>query len=66
MMLTRSCDARCEQELTKKITARIEQTMAARASQDGGGLKMVSSEFGADGKIKPLKATVLSKKSGRR
>merc|ERR1719198_1675800 len=47
--------------LTKKITARIEQTMAARASSDGGGLHIVSSDVGADGKIKPLKSAVLTK-----
>ena len=35
------------QALTKKITARIEQTMASRASTDGGGLHIVSSDGAA-------------------
>ena len=33
--------------------------MAARASNDGGGLHVVSSEAGADGKLKPLKVSPL-------
>ena len=34
----------------KKITQRIEQTMAARASNDGGGLQVLKAEAEADGK----------------
>lgn len=34
-------EERAQSALTKKITMRIEQTMAARAGTDGGGLKMV-------------------------
>ena len=58
-----------QNELTKKITARIEQTMAARASQDGGGLSMIqvdgdtSTDFGK--KLKPS-ASILAKKLGKK
>ena len=48
------------QELTKKIQQRIEQTMASRASTDGGGLQMVSADATAEG-LKPLKAGPLVK-----
>ena len=41
------------QELTKRIAQRIEQTMAARASTDGGGLNMLTTE-GAAGNTKPV------------
>ena len=60
---------RAQDELTKKITARIEQTMAARASQDGGGLSMIqvdgdtSTDFGK--KLKPS-ASILAKKLGKK
>ena len=45
--------------LTKKITARIEQTMAARAATDGGGLSVLKSD-GPEKMLKP-NASVLSK-----
>ena len=57
-------------ELTKKITARIEQTMAARASSDGGGLQMVKDQ-GTEGvhfgkkALKPS-ASVLAKRLGKK
>ena len=59
-----------QNELTKKITARIEQTMAARASQDGGGLSMVQAddagtEFGNGKRLKPS-ASILAKKLGKK
>ena len=40
----KQADDRAQKELTKKITARIESTMAARASTDGGGLKVLKAE----------------------
>ena len=40
---------RVRQALTKKIVQRIEQTMAARASTDSGGLQVVSAEGVHDG-----------------
>ena len=56
----KSSDYRANAELTKKITARIEQTMAARAATDGAGLHVVSSED--TGKYKPLRAPIGSKR----
>lgn len=58
-----------QMELTKKITQRIEQTMAARASSDGGGLHMVKRDdeqgvhFGKQ--LKPS-ASILAKKLGKK
>ena len=40
----KQADDRAQKELTKKITARIESTMAARASTDGGGLQVLKAE----------------------
>ena len=57
-------------ELTKKITARIEQTMAARASSDGSGLHMVKrdEEQGVHFGKQPIKpsASMLAKKLGKK
>ena len=46
----KQADDRAQKELTKKITARIEQTMAARASTDGGGLRVLKGDEGQSGK----------------
>ena len=53
--------------LTKKITTRIEQTMAARAATDGSGLSIVKDD--APAKMLKPNASVLSKtgvKPGKR
>ena len=52
---------RARNELTKRITARIEQTMAARASTDGGGLNIVNPE---EGEGKMLRANSLMPTNG--
>ena len=60
---------RAQNELTKKITARIEATMAARAASDGGGLAMLKADDNAATHFgKPLKpsASVLAKKLGKK
>lgn len=57
-------------ELTKKITARIEHTMAARAGSDGGGLKMVKrdDDQGVHFGKQPTKpsASILAKRLGKK
>ena len=40
----KQAEDRAQKELTKRITARIEQTMAGRANTDSGGLTMVKAE----------------------
>ena len=42
----KQAEERANSALTKKITQRIEQTMAARTGTDGGGLAMVKVEEG--------------------
>ena len=58
----KATEARVNDALTKKITARIEQTMASRAANDGGGLSILKD----DGPEKLLKkgASVLAKVGG--
>lgn len=54
-----SATAAAHSALTKQITLRIEQTMAARAATDGGGLSVLKSD-GPEKMLKP-NASVLSK-----
>ena len=58
----KQAEERSQRELTKKIAARIEQTMAARANTDGGGLRVLKADEG-DSSVKPLRpnASVLAK-----
>ena len=62
----KQAEERSQRELTKKIQARIEQTMASRASGDGG-LRVVKADEGGAG-AKPLRpgASVLAKLKGKR
>ena len=62
----KQAEERSQRELTKKIQARIEQTMASRAGADGG-LRVVKADV--DGaSAKPLRpgASVLAKLKGKR
>jgi len=53
---------RAHKELTKKITARIEQTMAARASTDSGGLAVVKVDESGTTKLLRTGSAVLASK----
>ena len=46
-------EERAQSALTKKIAARIEETMAARAGHDGGGLRVLKVD--ESGSVKPLR-----------
>ena len=54
-------EERAQKELTKRIAARIESTMAARASTDGGGLHMLKAE-GAEFKELRAGASVVAQR----
>ena len=50
-------EQRAQEALTKKIAARIEATMASRASGDGGGLRVLKDEGGEGGSATKLLRT---------